>query len=78
MEVQERTAFYYAGIALAERVFAPDYYDGPWRVSYEAADRRRRSKVCRNHATANMWAKYLRKHFGHPFTSGIIITLSKV
>ena len=51
------------GAALADVVFAPDYYAGPWYVQV-TGERSHRTlwRNCRNHATAQAWARYLRRH----------------
>jgi hypothetical protein len=43
---------------IAEVVFAPDYYEGPWYAYY--GDTRRK---CSNYTTAMAWCRYLRRHY---------------
>lgn len=52
---------------IAERVLAPDYYQGPWRVLVGS-----QAKTCPSYDTARAWANYLtRRGFR-------MISLSKV
>ena len=54
---------------IGEYVFHPDYDKGEWSVHW-----RRWKKVCANKATAQAWAKYIRRNF----TDGWTATIGKV
>lgn len=47
---------------IAEFVFAPDYYDGPWCVDVRHhASRRTYTKTCTSYSNAKAWADYLQR-----------------
>ena len=54
--------------AIAKVVFAPNYYDGPWRVYF-----RGRVRECSNYTTANAWSKYLQRQYGSWSRNGIAV-----
>ena len=46
---------------IAARVFAPNYYEGPWRVR-TVMQGRRVYRDCSSYTVADAWAKYLHRH----------------
>jgi len=51
---------------VAELVFSPDYYGGPWCVSW-----RNGQKNCSSYGCAVAWVKYLRRNFVDGWTATV-------
>ena len=57
--LKNKSAFYKAGYAIADAVFAPDYHEGEWYVYFRGT-----RKKCANRTTAKAWANYLMRQYG--------------
>jgi len=65
-EANVSSPFYQMGFGIAQTVFYPDYYKGPWRIIVDEQSRgdkhyRKCFRDCKNHATAEAWAKHLQR-----------------
>ena len=65
------------GASIADVVFAPDYYEGPWSVQFTWQGKRLR-RVCQSHASAEMWSRAIQRYYGEGSCCGLNLTTSKV